>query len=417
MKPIKRAVCPLCKTRVDTTDIKVGKDGNCLKLQCPKDGTPMRLSEQWYVRATINGKTDYVPCGHLKRDAEDYIATFRVAKRSGSILPGQEKDISWEDAKTNCESWWDAALVAKDKNKISQATRDHYKFQVMTLDKYFFGMSLLTITKASVNNMVEHLGKTHSPASVAHVIKTLKRMYSMHIKNLDLEENPRPKLIEKSFIIGKVDLPVVDNRIEVSCNADAIKAVVGNIKLARGKKLDKQRLELAILIGLGTGMRSKNICGLEWAELDLPNAILKISKTKMKGKRDFQCVLPDKVVDALKAWRLEVGMKSLFVFPSPKDSTKPMGTMRRAMSRHIEVCKLNEGSTSRQNKITPYIMTRHTSATEMKVETGDCEIVAHLLGHADSRITKARYIKDSIEDDRVKILPHQNAMLERMVGS
>lgn len=410
MKPIKRLSCPVCKNRLDTTEIK--------KIQkCPKDGAPMVLSDQWYVRATINGKREYVPCGLLKRDAEDYIATYRIARRTGSILPGQEKDISWADAKKNCEGWWDAALLATDKNKIKPKTREHYKNQVRILDKYLYGLSLLTITKTVVKSMMDDLSRHHSPASVAHAVKALKRMYAMHIENLDLEETPRPKLIEKTFIISKVSTPVVENQITVSCDETGLQSVLGHIQTARGKKLDKQRLRLAILLGVGMLMRPINICGLEWAEVDLAGGVIRIKKDKMKGKKDFEQAIPGPVLAELKAWRLETGLSSLYVFPSPQDAGKPMITMGRAIRRHIGVVGLNANSTSRQDKVTPYVLTRHTGATQLYEESGDnLEMTSQAAGHADSRITRERYVKNRISHAKRTAIPIQEAMIKRMAG-
>jgi len=172
------------------------------------------------------------------------------------------------------------------------------------LEKYFFGMSLLTITKNIVVDMMDEMPKTYAPASIGHAVKALKRMYNLHIETLDLEETPRPRLIEKAFIIGKVKPPTVDNEKTGSCDEVDMHNVLAAIRNGKGPAISKQRLRLAIMLGVGMLMRPINICGLEWSEIDFENAVVRISKAKMKGGRDFEKVVPGPVLDELRAWRL-----------------------------------------------------------------------------------------------------------------
>lgn len=414
MKAVKRAWCPVCKYTKNTTETKINKAGESTTLKCPKDGTPLKLSVDWYVRGVHNGESIYKSCGPKKVDADDFIAACRMAKRTGTVLPGQEKDIEWEDVKKNCEGWWDIALENKS---INQRTRDHYKYQCLLLDKFFFGTTLLTITKLSVEKFMVELGKTHSPASVAHATKALKRMYKMHIENLDLETDARPKLIEKAFIIEKIKLPPVDNEITVSGTETDLQSVLKEIEQGKGKGGDKQRLTLAILLGVGMLMRPTNVNSLEWSEVDLVNGIITIPKEKMKGKKEFKQAIPEQVLDALKKWKIKNAFKSKWVFPSPKDSNKHIGSMGKAMRHRIKNAGINADDADRQSKITYYVLTRHTGATQLYEESGEnLEMVSKAACHADSRITKKRYVKDRLEYSKKTVLPLQEKMLKRMTG-
>ena len=94
-----------------------------------------------------------------------------------------------------------------------------------------------------------------------------------------------------------------------------------------------------------------------------------------------------------------------------------MKTMGKAVSRHIAASGLNVGSTCRQDKITPYVLTRHTGATQLYEESGEnLEMTSKTAGHADSRITRERYVKNRVEYAKRTAIPVQNAMIKRMVG-
>lgn len=404
MKSIRRATCPTCKYNTDTA---------LVKLKCPKDGTPMKLSSQWYARGQINGKAIFQPCGPLKKDADAFIATCLLAKRSGSVIPGQEKDIPWADAVANCNGWWDKEV---ERGKMRPATRSYYGNQITVLDRYFNGASLLTITKAATESMMDNLTQTHSPASVAHAVKTLKRVYAMHMKNLDLEECARPKLIEKAFIIGQIDPPVVDNEITACSDAVDVHAVLAAIESGRSRPIDKQRIRLAMSFGMGMLLRPHNICSLLWSDIDLANGILTIDKGRMKGKKSVQMPIPAQILQELKAWRIKCGFASKYLFPSPGDATKPMQSMQRALTNWIRKTGLNPAEVKRSGKVTPYVLCKHSGASALMELSGDnLEMVAQTANHTTSKVTR-RYVKARIEHKKITAIPLQEAVLAWLMG-
>lgn len=413
MKAVKRTSCE-CGYNNRTTEGKADKNGFSAKLKCPKCGAPLKLSSQWYARGQYNGQAIFEPCGTKKADADAFIAACLLAKRTGSVIPGQEKDISWAQAVENCNGWWDKAV---DRGKMRGGTREHYCYQTAVLEKYFFGMSLLTITKSSVEAMMDDMGQTCAPATVAHAVKALKRMYSLHMENLDLEEDPRPKLMEKAFIIEKIKLPEVNNEKTASCTEVDLQAVLLAMQKGKGKRIDKQRLRLAIMMGVGMLMRPANINALEWSEIDFEDGVLRIPKEKMKGKRDFEQPIPGQILDELRAWRMKCEFKSRWVFPSPSDPDQPVKRMSKAITNWIEKAGLNSEGVSRSEKITPYVLTRHTGATQLYEESGEnLEMVSKTAAHADSRITRKRYVKNRVEYAKRTVVPIQEAMIKRMVG-
>ena len=164
--PFKKLSCKVCK------QWKIDRTGKAKGTCC---GVPAVLSENWYVRVTTRGRTITKSVSPRKRDAEDYIANCKTASRQGVLLPGQEKDITWEKAAKNCMQWWEDAVATGD---MRQATADHYKFRLVALNDFFHGKTLLTITKGDMKDYRTSRAKEgRAPATINHELKSVKRIF------------------------------------------------------------------------------------------------------------------------------------------------------------------------------------------------------------------------------------------------
>jgi len=69
-----------------------------------------------------------------------------------------------------------------------------------------------------------------------------------------------------------------------------------------------------VLVALFTGMRSGEVSGLRWTEVDLVSRMLRLSAGRMKGKRALDLPMSD-VVHELLGTRRAIGREGPFVFP------------------------------------------------------------------------------------------------------
>jgi len=65
------------------------------------------------------------------------------------------------------------------------------------------------------------------------------------------------------------------------------------------------------------------LCGAEWSEFDLENAIWEIPKERMKTRRPHKKPLSKAAVEVLKAHNILTGHRKL-VFPSYQSPLRPM---------------------------------------------------------------------------------------------
>jgi len=381
------------------------------KVACKKCGVAMRLTDNWYARITHNGTTNTKAISPRKRDAEDYIATCKIAKRDGALLPGQEKETPWKDAKANCEKWWKQDV---ESHIIQQATADFYKFMLVPLTEEFSRDGLLTITKERVADYINSRQKIVSITTARHELSALKRIYALHIERLEMEN--RPRLMAKAMIITKIKPPQSNNEIDRFCEKvevkDVFRAIADN---KHGKDADNRRTRLGVMLGVGLGMRPINVCSLEWKEIDFKAGLIMINGAKMKNGKDYITGLPESISKELQSWRKEQKKISPYVFPSPRDLSKPIKNMRTAINRAIKAAHLNPEGVERKDKVTPYVLTRHTYASQALMESGDLSAVSDQLHHSDLRTTKKRYAKVNTAYKKEKIEHYAGAVLKQMM--
>ena len=69
-----------------------------------------------------------------------------------------------------------------------------------------------------------------------------------------------------------------------------------------------------------TGLRREEQFGLTWSDIDIPNRVLTVPRSKHGGTRLVP--LSDEVVDILKAIRIETRVMSAWCFPSQNPTTQ-----------------------------------------------------------------------------------------------
>jgi len=359
----KHLTCPVC--RYHKTDA-TGK----AKALCPKDGTELTHSENWYARIYPKGKKSFIKCcTPRRRDAEDYVLACKSADFTGALLPGQEKDITWEQAEKDCTLWWKAEVMKGD---IVQGTADQYKTCMAGLRRFFNESTLLTITKGDVIDYQTCRAEMNKKAgTINNEVKTLKKIYSMHVERTDSVASPR--LCGKFADISMVKSIPKDGHKVRFLDEREIEALLGCAATPRVK--------MAALVSLNTGLRRSNVLELTWDEVRLSRRVIELPAERMKSKRDFTVDIPASLVEQLKIWRSSTPL-SKFVFP---DCTGR--TFRGEWDRTITDCEYSD----KKGSVTFHTL-RHTFASHFLMsEGGDLSTLSEMLDHSEISITKDIY--------------------------
>lgn len=354
----KYLICDKCQYK--KTDMTGKAEG-----VCKNDGSTMRLSTNWYAR--VGGKVKSI--SPRKRDAEDYESTCRIAKRTGDMLPGEEKDITWKDAKANVEKWWADAVKKED---LKQSTADFYVWQMIPLTAFFKGKTLRTISKGNVKDYQTHrAGEGIKPATINHEVKALKRVYSMHVERTDSEI--APKLCGKALDIGRVALLPKDGKKVRVLDEKEITLLL--------EKATTPKIRLISLIGLNTGLRKANLLGLEWPWVRLSERLINLPAGVMKGRHDHTVDIPEHLVPTLKTWR-DNNILTRFLFPD-ETGESAINTIRTEWEKTVAACGFKD--------VTLHTL-RHTFASQFLMAPGsDLSTLSEILDHSSIQITKDLY--------------------------
>jgi integrase/recombinase XerD len=127
------------------------------------------------------------------------------------------------------------------------------------------------------------------------------------------------------------------------------------------------------------GLRVSEVAKLRWQDIEAGAIWVRLGK----GRKDRVVPAHPRVSEALERLRKRDILRSHYVFPSPRDPSKPITT--RALQYCIERLCRQAGIPRR--KAHPHTL-RHTMATRLLRATHDIRLVQKALGHASIATTQ-----------------------------
>lgn len=155
-----------------------------------------------------------------------------------------------------------------------------------------------------------------------------------------------------------------------------------------GNTSDPEGLRNYVLVALlwSTGLRSSELCALDWCDIDMDEAKLLVRKGK--GQRQRQLFLNERLLDDFKRFRPKRGnIDHVPVFHTLKESESGIEKyIRLSESKLIEILHKHAQAAGISKKVTPLTL-RHTFATHMfeaGISIGD---IKELMGHTNNNMT------------------------------
>lgn len=149
-----------------------------------------------------------------------------------------------------------------------------------------------------------------------------------------------------------------------------------------------------IQFALWTGLRTSELVGLDWDDVDLAGGVLRISRVKTQKSKEFE---PPKTKGSARTLRLLTGAREALV--AQKQHTLLKGAEVFQDPRHLERWKGDQPIRNMWLKLLtvaevryrrPY-QTRHTFASMMLSTGEDPWWVANYMGHTDTNMIRRRY--------------------------
>ena len=173
---------------------------------------------------------------------------------------------------------------------------------------------------------------------------------------------------------------------------------------------NKERISLAMSLGLYAGLRIGEICALKWEDIDLENSMISITKTvqRLKSENHEQktqlyilepkstssirsVILPDFLTEYLKKYNY-LNNKDFFILSNKEIPVDP----RIIQKNFRKICKANDIDAT-------FHTLRHTYATNCIKTNIDVKTLSETLGHANVNITLNRYVHTSLDFKKQQI--------------
>lgn len=134
----------------------------------------------------------------------------------------------------------------------------------------------------------------------------------------------------------------------------------------------------ALAIAYGAGLRVAEIVSLRVGDIDSRRQVIRVRSGK--GRKDRYVMLPDRLLELLRAYWRAAGLKGELLFPGvPPHAPLSRDSVEHACHRAAEACGLSK-------TVTPHTL-RHCFATHL-LETGtDLRTIQILMGHSSLRTT------------------------------
>ncbi|HXN65076.1 MAG TPA: site-specific integrase [Candidatus Acidoferrales bacterium] len=172
-------------------------------------------------------------------------------------------------------------------------------------------------------------------------------------------------------------------------------------------------LRVAIILLVQTGVRtySEGI-SLRWDQVDLANQVIHLNGN-VKTKASEQPVpLTRLAADVLLEWKKEQGTQSPFLFPSPSNPAKPIGTVKRAWKTTLKNASVS---------YFPIYNLRHVFCTRLSWVAPDA-VVQHAMRHSSPETKRyyqlglANQVREHLEQVNEKAYEKQSPLGLRALG-
>ncbi len=271
----------------------------------------------------------------------------------------------------------------------SNNTINSYDSDLKKINSYFKNKDLLRL---NVNDLVKYIStlKDLSPASVSHMISTLKTFYSYYIKIDKIKVNPTDAL--KSPKLG-LHLPeyLTEDEIDKLLDID-----VTDPFSARNKAI----LELMY----ATGLRISEVISLEFKNIDFEECIVRVmgkgSKERIVPINDYALKALSTYIEEFRPLMIKKEVNNyLFLNNHGKQMT------RQGVFKMIKAECLKKGI---KKDISPHTI-RHTFATHLLLNGADLRIIQELLGHSDISTTQiyTHLTKEELYKDYKEFFPRK----------
>lgn len=283
------------------------------------------------------------------------------------------------------------------KGKIKEST---YLKYLTTIDTYIISL----IGDIKFNNISNATIENFFKSEKINILSSSLKNNIFIILNASIKYGINKKY-RKSFIINKIKFKKSKNKVNYFTKNEEkilVEYLTNNMNLRN----------LSILIGLFSGIRIGEICGLKWSDIDFVNNTLSINRTaqrikdidesrnnktklivdKPKTQSSIRVIpLPEILISILKEYKQD---DNYYIFTNSNLTPKDPRAVEKYFASVLKKLGIKELN---------FHSLRHTFATRLREQKVDIKVISELLGHSDWKITQSIYVHASIDYKRDSI--------------
>lgn len=275
------------------------------------------------------------------------------------------------------QEWWE--------NQKGTWTEDHANRVWTRLEKNSFKLmdaqSIDLIKPQDILTVIRAIEARGALDVASRVLQDIRRVYSYGVQTGKITFNPAIDLS------GVLKARITQHR--ASLPNDKLGHFLFDLRdyHKRGRLLTRLALELLVY----TFVRSGELRGAEWDEIDFENRLWRIPASRMKKKIEHLVPLSEQAVQVLERIKMISGEYNL-IFPSERDRDNSMSdnTMRMAMFRMGYDGKKVKGQEKAKDRATPHGF--RANASSVLNENGfNPDAIERQLSHIESNKVRAAY--------------------------
>jgi len=248
----------------------------------------------------------------------------------------------------------------KAEKNFSKNTLKSYSTDIEQFIKTMNINNSVDITKESIRNFLASIVTTNSSKTRARKLASIKSFCKFLVSEGYLSTNPS----------AEIKSPKIEQRLPKVIDKGTVSKMLNSISNIRDKAI------LETLYGLG--VRASELVNIKITDIDFNNKLVKIFG---KGSKERIVPINDSALKNIAQYIAYKNEKSVYVFPSATDKTKPITTktVQNIVSKYARLNNIN-------NNISPHTF-RHSYATHLLENGADIRIIQKLLGHENINTT------------------------------
>lgn len=298
-----------------------------------------------------------------------YAATRQECRKKVNTLVEQVESRSLLNASKTTFNEYAQKWLETYCEGLSPTTKEGYRKSVKYANKYIGDAILIKILPIHIQEMVNSFSKTHSEKTCKNLIGDIRGVFNYAATNRLIKINPC------------TDIKVKAKKGKYKYNIYTVEQF--NVLL---NKVTDTSLELPVILAGLCGMRLSEIMGLIWSDIDFEGCTIDIQRAMVfvgkeviekdtKTNNSYRKInVPDYVIERLKQYR-GIG----YAYPKKDGSPEHGGNYRLRLYNFMKKNGLPK---------TRFHDLRHFAATTLLDMNIPDKIIASMLGHANTNMTK-----------------------------